>query len=136
METCKFCDIAQRKVEDYSIWENERFISFLDMNFANPGHCMLIPKEHTDYFFDLEDELYHELFHIARTLSVPLKKATNAKKIGIAVVGFDVPHAHLHLIPLHGSNELFDQTRFTKGSPKELEAMRSLLIRHIGEMNG
>lgn len=56
--TCRFCDIAQRKVEDYVIWEDDKFIAFLDITPAKPSHCMLIPKLHVDYFFDLPESLY------------------------------------------------------------------------------
>ncbi len=131
MDECKFCQIAQKKVQDYVFWEDEDFIAFLDHNPANPGHCMIIPKKHTDYFFDLEDELYLKLFKIAKKLSKPLKQAVGAKRIGIAVVGFDVPHAHLHLIPLHGSNELFDPKKFQKASHEELKEMQNKLIKEL-----
>ena len=131
MENCKFCDIVNGKVNDYKIWENDKFLVFLDATPANPGHCMLIPKKHVDYFFDLEDELYHELFKIAKKISEPLRIAMNAKRIGIAVVGFNVPHAHLHLVPLHGSNELFDPKMFNKANEEELKKIQEKLISHL-----
>ena len=127
MDNCRFCQIAQKKVQDYIIWEDKDFIVLLDANPAKPGHCMIIPKKHTDYFFYLDDELYLKLFKIAKRLSEPLRKAMDAKRIGIAVVGFDVPHAHLHLIPLHGSNELFDHKKFTKAKPEELKNIQEKL---------
>jgi len=131
MEECRFCDIINGKINDYKIWENDKFLAFLDVNPANAGHCMLIPKKHIDYFFELEDELYHELFLTAKKLSEPLRKAMGAKRIGIAVVGFDVPHAHLHLIPLHGSNELFDPAKFSKAEPEELKKVQTTLIESL-----
>ena len=70
--TCRFCDIAQRKVEDYVIWEDDKFIAFLDITPAKPSHCMLIPKLHVDYFFDLPESLYLELFKVAKRLSRPM----------------------------------------------------------------
>src|SRR3989338_6058603 len=118
--SCRFCEIAQHKVSDYVIWEDGKFMALLDINPANPGHCMLIPKEHVDYFFDLPDSLYLELFKTAKRISEPLRKAMNAKRVGIAVSGFDVHHAHLHLVPLHGSNELFDPSKFHRSNQKEL----------------
>ena len=74
MGECKFCDIINGKIDDYKIWENDKFLAFLDRSPANPGHCMLIPKKHVDYFFDLDDELYHELFKTAKKLSMIIKR--------------------------------------------------------------
>lgn len=128
MVDCRFCDIINGKINDYKIWEDDKFLAFLDKSPANPGHCMLIPKKHVDYFFDLDDELYHELFRIAKKLSEPLKKAMNARRIGIAVAGFSVPHAHLHLVPLNGKNELFDEKKFIKQPPERLKEIQEKLI--------
>ncbi|OGJ16084.1 hypothetical protein A3K73_05695 [Candidatus Pacearchaeota archaeon RBG_13_36_9] len=127
MDNCRFCQIAQKKVQDYVIWEDKNFIAFLDVNPVKSGHCMLIPKRHTDYFFDLDDELYLGLFKTAKKLSEPIRKVIGAKRIGITVVGFDVPHAHLHLIPLQGSNELFDPKKFRKAKPDELRYIQEKL---------
>jgi len=115
-------------LEDYVIWQNDKFLCFLDVFPANVGYCMLIPKKHVDYFFDLEEELYMGLFKTARKLAEPLKKAMNAKRIGIAVVGFDIPHAHLHLVPLHGSDELFDGSKFKRAMPEESKKVQEKLI--------
>lgn len=127
MVNCRFCDIVNRKVSDYIIWEDEKFIAFLDSSPANPGHCMLIPKKHFDYFFDMDDELYQELFMTAKKLAEPLRKITNAKRIGIAVLGFSMPHAHLHLIPLHGPDELFDEGKLAKQTHEELQKTQNNL---------
>jgi histidine triad (HIT) family protein len=127
MNECKFCDIASGKKQDYVVWENENFIAFLDRTPAHDGHLLLIPKEHTDYFFDMSDEQYKNMFGIAKTLSAPLKEATGAKRIGIAVVGFDVSHAHLHLIPLYGPGELFDSSKFKKATDLQLKEVQNRL---------
>ena len=92
----------------------------LDLFPAKSGTSMLIPKKHVDYFFDLDDGSYSALFMTAKRLSEVLRRAMNAKRIGIAIVGFEVPHAHLHLIPLHGPNEMFDPAKFVKASHEEL----------------
>src|SRR3989338_3248993 len=133
MKECRFCQIAQGKVEDYIIYEDNKFIAFRSPNPAKQGHCLLIPKEHVDYFFDMDKELYSNLFNVAKKISEPLKSATNAKRIGIAVVGFDIPHAHLHLIPLHGSNELFDAKLFKKAEPEELKMIQQNIKQEILE---
>lgn len=127
MKDCRFCQIAQKKIKDYIIWEDRKFVAFLDVQPAKAGHCLLIPKKHVDYFFDLDEGLYFELFKTAKRLCEPIRKAMGAKRIGIAVVGFNVPHAHLHLIPLHGPNELFDPGKFSKAKPDDLKAVQEKL---------
>ena len=132
-EKCRFCDIAAKKVEDYIIWENDNLLALLDIRPAKQGHCMLIPKKHIDYLFELDHELYSELFMAVKKLSEPLKKATNAKRIGIIVFGFEVPHAHVHLIPLSGSNELIDVNKFTKAKPEELKEIQDKIKGEIAK---
>jgi histidine triad (HIT) family protein len=79
---------------------------FLDVNPVNPGHLLIIPKEHVESVFDLPDEQYKNIFETAKALSTPLQNAMQSRKIGIAVEGFGVSHAHVHLVPLHNPNEL------------------------------
>lgn len=86
--------------------EDENVMVFLDVNPVNPGHLLIIPKVHIESVFDLPDEQYKNIFEAARALSTPLQNAMQSKKIGIAVEGFGVPHAHVHLVPLHHPNEL------------------------------
>lgn len=116
---CVFCKILRKEIPSNKIWENERFYAFLDINPVNPGHFMIIPKKHVDYFFDLHEGEYREIFEIAKKLQKPLLKATGAKRVGLVVEGFAVPHAHLHLVPLHGGNEI-DPCRAKKGVPEEM----------------
>jgi histidine triad (HIT) family protein len=105
-EECIFCDIVQKQLPAAVIWEDERYLAFLDIKAIKPGHTLLIPKKHVDYFFDLDELDYRLLFDVARLLANHLRIAMDAKKIGIAVKGFQVPHAHLHLVPLYKSGEL------------------------------
>jgi histidine triad (HIT) family protein len=121
-QDCIFCKIAGGQVQSFKIWENDRFYSFLDANPLNQGHLLIIPKRHVDYFFDLNNEEYIEIMEIARKIEGPLKKATRAKRIGLVVEGFEIAHAHLHLIPLHNSNDL-DPRRVKKGIPQEMKAI-------------
>jgi len=129
MDECKFCQIAQKKIKDYVFWEDKDFTAFLENNPANPGHCMIIPKKHRDYVFDLDDDLYLKLFKTAKKISKLLKTTMNAKRIGMAISGFAVPHIHLHIVPLHNPNELFDPKKFTKGKPEELTKVQNKLIK-------
>ena len=126
MAICKFCDIVKKKVSDYVVWENRKFIAFLNIHPTNPGHCLLIPKKHVDYFFDMENKLYHGLFSTAKRLEKPLRNAMQAKRIGIYVVGFDVPHAHLHMVPLTGKGQM-DNPMHYKTTPEELKKIQKKL---------
>lgn len=119
MENCVFCKIVKGELPCYKIWENERFLAFLDINPVSPGHTVLIPKKHVDYIFDLEEPLYLEMFKIAKELSKALKQAVGSKKVGLAVEGIFIPHAHIHLIPVNKGNDL-NPTMAKRGDPKEL----------------
>ena len=78
MNTCLFCEIANGSAPAHKVWEDENFLAFLDTNPINPGHTMMIPKQHVDTVFDLEEPLYSELFRVAKELAEPIKRAINA----------------------------------------------------------
>ena len=118
MENCIFCKIVEGLEPAHIIWESEQFLAFLSIHPCNPGHVCLIPKTHVDYVFDLEEPLYSRIFQAAKQISAPLKKATSAKRIGIAVEGFSVPHVHIHLVPLFNVAEL-DPHRHIKQNVEE-----------------
>jgi histidine triad (HIT) family protein len=106
MADCIFCKIVGREIPTHIIKEDENVLVFLDVNPVNPGHLLIIPKVHVESVFDLPDEQYKNIFETAKALSTPLQNAMQSRKIGIAVEGFGVPHAHVHLVPLHNPNEL------------------------------
>ena len=122
MGNCIFCKITEGVEFAHVVWESEEFLAFLSIHPCNPGHICLIPKTHVDDVFSLEEPLYAEIFQIAKQLSEPLKGATSAKRIGIAVEGFSVPHVHLHLVPLHNLAEL-DPHRHINQTASELAEM-------------
>jgi histidine triad (HIT) family protein len=122
MDTCIFCKILNGSAPAHKIWENENFFSFLDINPVNPGHTMIIPKHHIDYVFDLGEPLYSELFRVAKELSEPIKRATQASRIGVVIEGFSVSHLHVHLVPMNDVNEL-NPTRATRATAEELVAV-------------
>jgi histidine triad (HIT) family protein len=119
METCVFCDIIKGLEPAHRVWESEDFLAFLTRRPCNPGHTLLIPKTHVDYVFDLVEPLYSNIFRAAKQLSAPIKQATDAKRVGIAIEGFSVPHVHLHLVPLYGVSEL-DPHRHVEQTQQEL----------------
>ncbi len=127
MADCIFCKIAAREVPGHIVFENDRFIAMLDIKPVNPGHILIIPKDHVEVVFAMDDARYAEAFAIAKALSAPLQRATAAKRIGLAVEGFGVDHAHVHLIPLHGPHEL-NPDRAKEASPEDLAAMAENII--------
>jgi histidine triad (HIT) family protein len=134
MESCRFCDIISGKVSDYKVWEDDDFVAILDASPANEGHTLLIPKKHVENIFDLEEGLYKKLFANVRKLAAPIKAATGAKRIGLAVVGFSVAHAHLHIVPMHKPNELF-KSEFPRASPEKLQTSQKKLIKELKKFN-
>ncbi len=101
-----FTKIINREIPAQIVWENDKYIAFLDIKPINPGHLLLVPKTETAYIFDLPDETYSELMLIAKKLAKPLQLATQAKKIGLAIEGFGVDHVHIHLVPINNMNEM------------------------------
>jgi histidine triad (HIT) family protein len=106
MEECIFCNIASGRLEAKKVWEDEKHLAFLDLEPISEGHLLLVPKKHSDYIFDLADDEYLNLFAVAKKIAGPLKQAMGAKRIGIIVEGFGVPHVHIHLVPINLGNEL------------------------------
>ena len=103
---CIFCKIVKGEIPAVKIFEDEKHFAFLDMNPINSGHTLLIPKKHIEYLFDLSDDEYSELMLKAKHLAKLLKNKLESKRIGIAVEGFFIPHAHIHIVPLNKGNEL------------------------------
>ena len=101
-----FTKIIKGEIPAHKIYEDENFIAFLDIKPINPGHTLIVPKEPIDYLFDLPHNLYAEIFEICRKLEPGIRKSTNAVRVGMVVYGFDVPHAHIHLVPLYAGGEL------------------------------
>jgi len=130
MEDCLFCKIIKGELPSYKIWEDKNFFAFLDINPINPGHTILVPKKHLNYIFDLEEPLYSEIFKTAQKLSAPLKRVVGAKRIALAIEGFLVPHAHIHLVPVNKVNDL-DPNRAKKASPEKLSEIMERIKNEI-----
>jgi histidine triad (HIT) family protein len=126
-----FTKIINKEVPARIVWENDDVICIIPKHhFVNPGHLLIIPKIQVDYLFDLEDEIYHKLWKTAKEIAIPLKKVTDARRIGIAVEGFSVLHAHIHLCPVNGVAELdpFRDAYWSESERDEfLEAMKKEL---------
>ncbi len=101
-----FTKIVDGEIPSYKIAESEDFYAFLDINPLARGHALVIPKQEVDYIFDLDDKLYKELFAFAKKVGQAIETVIDCKRIGIIVFGLDVPHAHIHLIPINKSSEM------------------------------
>lgn len=109
-----FSKIIAGEIPSYKIAENENCFAFLDINPVAPGHVLCVPKHEVDYLFDLPDDEYHDLWEFARTVAAALKKATGCVKVGVTVIGLEVHHAHIHLVPMNAEGDMnFAATKLT-----------------------
>lgn len=106
-----FTKIVNGEISCYKIAEDENFLAFLDVNPNAKGHTLCIPKQEINKIFDIEDELYLGLMQFSKKIAVALEKTVPCKRIGMAVVGLEVPHAHVHLIPLNEMDEIRFQNK-------------------------
>ena len=104
--SCVFCQIVSGRISARTVYEDSDHLAFFPLEHINPGHVVLIPKQHTDYLFDLAPTAYESLWTAAARIAPALKDATSAKRIGVAVEGFSVPHVHVHLVPLFAFDDL------------------------------
>lgn len=107
-----FSKIVKGEIPSYKIAEDENFYAFLDIFPLGKGHTLVIPKKETDYIFDINDEEYANMFLFAKRVAKAIEKVIECKRIGVAVLGLEVPHAHIHLIPLN------DETDINFSNPK------------------
>lgn len=99
--TSIFSKIAAGEIPSYKVAEDERHFAFLDINPVHPGHVLVIPKKEVDYIFDLSDEEYSALMLFAKRVAKAIKQAIPCRKVGVTVIGLDVPHTHVHLVPMN-----------------------------------
>lgn len=117
-----FTKIISGEIPAYKVAEDENFIAILDVNPNAEGHTLCIPKQEINKIFDMEEQHYLGLMQFSRKVAKALEKAVDCKRVGVAVVGLEVPHVHVHLIPL---NEM-DDMRFTKKIKLEKEQFEAL----------
>jgi len=101
-----FSKIVKGEIPSYKIAENEDYFAFLDINPLTKGHTLVIPKHETDYIFDLNEELYMGLWLFSRKLGQAIESVVDCKRIGLIVMGLEVPHAHIHVVPMNTENDL------------------------------
>lgn len=126
-----FSRIVQGEIPSYKVAENEHYYAFLDINPLQKGHTLVIPKKEVDYIFDLSEEELAGLMLFAKQVAQAIGKAIPCLRVGMAVLGLDVPHAHIHLVPLHGGNDLNFSNPKKQFSPEEMNACAELIAQNI-----
>ncbi|MBD5225761.1 MAG: HIT family protein [Bacteroidales bacterium] len=101
-----FSRIAAGEIPSYKVAEDDRYFAFLDINPVHPGHVLVIPKKEVDYIFDLTDEDYTGLMLFAKRVAKAIRKAIPCTKVGVTVIGLDVPHTHVHLVPMNTGSDM------------------------------
>ena len=127
---CIFCKIIQGTSPSYKVWEDSDYVAFLSIQPIKPGHTLVVPKEHTDYLFDLPEKTYQGLFEAGRKLARPLQAVTQSNRVGLMAEGFGVPHANLHLVPMTKGGEM-NFSKSVKGIPEELSQIQEKIKRAI-----
>ena len=126
-----FSRIVNNEIPAYKVAEDENFLAFLDISPVTKGHTLVIPKEEVDYLFDLDDDLYTGLHLFAKKVAAGIKKAVNCKKVGVLVLGLEVPHAHLHLIPMQNEADVMNFSNPMKLEKTEFEEIREKIAKEI-----
>jgi histidine triad (HIT) family protein len=117
-----FSKIISGEIPAYKVAESIDYLAFLDINPLAEGHVLVIPKKEVDYLFDLEDELYTGLQLFAKIVATAMKQVISCRKVGVAVIGLEVPHAHIHLIPMNSVSDLNFSRPKLSFTPEQLEA--------------
>jgi histidine triad (HIT) family protein len=127
-----FSKIIAGEIPSYRIHEDERFYAFLDIHPLAEGHTLVVPKEETDYLFDLDENLLGDLMIFARKVALAMDKTMDCKRVGVAVLGLEVPHAHIHLVPINDLHDIefsrpklqFTEAEFQATAKKIAEAIQ------------
>lgn len=129
-----FTKIINQEIPSYKVAESERFYAFLDISPLTKGHTLVVPKQEVDYIFDLQDDLLGEMMVFGKQVSKAIQSVVDCERVGVAVIGLEVPHAHIHLIPINGMDDMnfantklkLSQEEFVEISAKISEAFNSL----------
>ncbi len=116
-----FTKIIRGEIPCYKIAENDNYFAFLDINPLKAGHTLVVPKQETDYMFDLEDDQLAGMIVFSKKVAAAIKEAIPCNRIGVAVLGLEVPHAHIHLVPMDSMDDVNFRNPKLKFSPEEFK---------------
>ena len=129
-----FSKIAAGEIPSYKVAADDKHYAFLDINPVAPGHVLVIPRKETDYIFDIDDKEYQEYTLFAKRVAQALKEAMPCKRIGRALMGLEVPHAHIHLIPMNSESDMNFKSKVTLPA-EEMEAIAAAIAKKFDELN-
>lgn len=126
-----FSKIIAGEIPAYKIAEDENFFAFLDINPLVEGHTLVIPKTETDKFFDLSDDYLKKIFLFAKPVAKAIEKSFDCNRCGISVIGLEVPHAHMHLIPINNADDLNFTRKELNPSQEELKTTQQKILKNL-----
>jgi histidine triad (HIT) family protein len=128
-----FSKIVKGEIPSYKIAETDDHFAFLDINPLAKGHALVIPKKEVDYLFDVEDESYQQMFLFAKKVAIAMRKVIPCKRIGVAVLGLEVPHAHIHLIPINTIYDIdFKQPKLKLSQEEFVDICEKIRLAYLG----
>ena len=133
---CIFCRIISREIGGHFVYEDEAVVAFMDTHPAQPGHLLVIPRQHVPDFYNLDDNRYTKLMLAVKRLSKAVNKATNPARVGLMVLGFDVPHAHVHVVPLQKASDIMPGTGDAAPSQPSSEELAEMASRIAAALHG
>ena len=133
MSDCLFCKIIAGEIPCYKVAENDKFFAFLDINPVNWGHTLVVPKRETDYIFDISDEELAEMIVFAKKVAKALKAVMPCRKIGVTVLGLEVPHAHIHLVPLQKEGDMDFSNKISDPDPERMADIAAKVAAEFGK---
>lgn len=126
-----FSRIVKGEIPCYKIAEDERFFAFMDINPVAVGHTLVIPKREDDYIFNLEDDEIGAMMVFAKKVAKAIEKAVTCKRIGVAVIGLEVPHAHIHLIPISQEGDMDFKKEHVHMSEEEFREVQKRIVENL-----
>lgn len=128
MQDSIFTKIINKELPCYKIAENNNFIAFLDIVPLKKGHTLVVPKIQVDYIYDLPDKVLSDLFIFSKTIAKKIKSVIDCKRVGVAVIGLEVPHAHVHLVPINEISDMNFQNQRIELNKEDFQNIRDKII--------
>ena len=128
-----FSKIIAGEIPSYKVAEDEKFFAFLDINPITWGHTLVVPKKETDYLFDIDDSDLGEMMVFAKKVASAIKKSFPCRKVGMAVLGLEVPHAHIHLVPLKNEGDMDFKKKIANPSDEKMKETAALIASNFNK---